>query len=313
MIRFFYRAVLAAGLFLSILSCGSNDGPTSPYTPETNDEDLKSWQEVLSEDPSYPDNVYLTAFIEWSPGVVGSSRQNGEYTDSEGRPLVQFTQDALGPPEGSGSNTSGDGSSCPLGINGWGIWQFDPGYVIKDGSGDDFITFTKTFAWGSTADGLCCELAFVEVSEDGTTWYKPAFETYDINPHPDTSNENYVYRNVSGLHGNEPSWANFRKDIQAEELTMVDGVEKWVEINGKKISRYFSSDDENLGGVRFDLSDFVLTTDSTVSWPSEGEMRYLKIIDDENILDGQDYAKDWSLGANLMAAMGINTAPAGGS
>jgi hypothetical protein len=312
-IRFFIRTILTAGLFLSLFSCGSKDGPISPYTPESEDEDQKPWQDVLSEDPSYPENVYLTQFIEWSPGVVGSSRQNGDYTDSEGRPLIKFTQDALGPPEGSGSASSGEGSTCPLGINGWGIWEFDPDYVIKDGTGDDFITFTKTFAWGSTADGLCCELAFIEVSEDGTTWYKPAVENYDTNPQPDTSNENYVYRNVSGLHGNEPSWANFRKDIQAEELKVIDSVEQWAEISGITVSRYFSVDDMYLGGVRFNLSDFVLTTNSTVSWPADGKMKYLKIIDDDNILDGQDYAKDWSLGANLMAAMGINTAPAGGS
>jgi hypothetical protein len=35
-------------------------------------------------------------------------------------------------------------------------------------------------------------------------------------------------------------------------------------------------------------------------------MRYIKIIDDPVILDGQDYDKDWCLGANLMSAMGVN-------
>lgn len=312
MTKFVYRAVLLTGLFLILISCGADNGPTTALTPDPEEED-KPWQEVLSEDPSYPGNVYLTKFIEWSPGIVGSSRQSGEYTDSEGRPLIKFTEDALGPPEGSGSGTSGEGKTCPIGINGWGIWEFDPDFVIINGESDDFITFSKTFAWGSTADGLCSELAFVEVSEDGTTWYKPAVENYDTNSQPDTSNGNYKYDNVSGLHGNEPSWANFRTDIQAEELKIVDSIKQWVEISGVTVSRYFSADDENLGGMRFDLSDFVLTTNPNTSWPSDGKMKYLKIIDSDTILDGQDYAKDWSLGANLMSAMGIHTAPAGGS
>lgn len=312
MTKIFYRTVLTAGLFLLLFSCGSEDGPVSPYSPDSDDEDQRPWQEVLSEDPSYPDNVYLTNFVEWTPGVVGASRQSSDYCDSEGRPLIELTLDALGPPEGSGSSTSGEGSTCPLGINGEGIWEFDPDYVIIDGDGDDFITFTKTFAWGSTADGLCSELAFVEVSEDGEVWYKPADEEYDSNLPTTTNNGNYVYRNVSGLHGNEPTWANFRKDIQAEELQIINSIEKWTDISGETVSRYFSANDDNLGGVRFDLETFV-TTETGVPWPAGGKMKYLKVKDSDTILDGQDYAKDWCLGANLMAAMGINTAPAEGS
>ncbi|MDC7235427.1 MAG: hypothetical protein PQJ58_19520 [Spirochaetales bacterium] len=311
--RRFIETVLTAGLFLSLLSCGSDGGPSSPYVPVPDDEE-KTWQELLADDPSYPPNVYLTEFIEWSPGLVGLSRQNPDYSDSEGRPLAELTLDALGPPEGSGAATSGNGKTCPVGINGWAVWKFDPDYVIVDGPGNDFITFTKTFAWGRAADSLCNELAFVEVSEDGTTWYEldPAKISYDTNPQPETDNDNYVYANVSGLHGNAPTWANFRTDVQAEELSDVNGTMKWIDVVGVSVSRYFSPDDDYLGGIAFDLADFISKDDSS-PWPAGGKMRYLKIIDSSDILDGQDYAKDWCLGANLMSAMGINTEPSGGS
>jgi hypothetical protein len=268
-----------------------------------------SWQELLASDPAYPDNVYLTNFIEWSPGIVGTSRQGGEYTDSEGHPLVEYTLDALGPPEGSGSGTSGEGKTCPLGVNGWGVWGFDPRFVIINGDGDDFITFAKTFAWGSKADGLCSELAHVEVSEDGVKWYSHNNEEFVENPTPDSSNGNYSYASVKNLHGNEPSWANFRTDIQAESLENLSGVDQWVPMTGVTVSRYFTASDVNLGGIGFNLDDFYHDGDP---WPSDGKMKYLKIIDDDTILDGQDYDKTWCLGANLMSALGINTEPAGG-
>jgi hypothetical protein len=35
-------------------------------------------------------------------------------------------------------------------------------------------------------------------------------------------------------------------------------------------------------------------------------MRYLRIVDDDGILDGQDYFKEWCLGTHLHAAMGVN-------
>jgi hypothetical protein len=299
------RTALFGGLFLILFSC-DNSSSLSPYAPD--DEVELSWQELLSSDSSYPDNVYLTNFVEWEPGIVGTSRQGGDYTDSEGRPLDEYTLNALGPPEGSGSGSSGDGLTCPLGINGWGVWEFDSQYVIVNGEGDDFITFTKTFAWGSTADGLCSELAHVEVSEDGETWYAPNNEAYDSNSSPSENNSDYLYDSVNNLHGNAPTWANFRTDMQAESLETLDGVKQWVEVPGVTVSRYFTATDDYLGGIAFDLEDFYNGEDQ---WPSSGKMKYLKIIDDDTILDGQDYDKSWCLGANLMSAMGINTELAG--
>jgi hypothetical protein len=160
-------------------------------------------------------------------------------------------------------------------------------------------------------NGLCSELAHVQVSGDGMTWYGipfgPGGEEYDINPDPSSNNGNYVYRSVSNLHGNEPTWANFRKDMPAEHIADTgDGIERWVEIEGVTVSRYFLPSDPYLGGSAFDLADFRLVGDAGIPWPEDGEMRYLKIIDDDTILDGQDYAKDWRLGANLSAAMAMN-------
>ena len=37
-------------------------------------------------------------------------------------------------------------------------------------------------------------------------------------------------------------------------------------------------------------------------------MRYLRIIDDDEILDGQDYLRAWGTGAHLQAALGIHVA-----
>ena len=269
--------------------------------------DSDTWQEVLASDPLYPENVYLTRFVEWGPGVDGASGRGTEYTDSEGRPVESLTGNALGPPEGGGSATGGEGLTCPVGINGWAVWEFDPDWVIIDGPGDDFITFTKTWAWGGLVDGLCSELAHVQVSEDGSLWYEHGSEVYVVNPTPGVANGAYTYAGVFRLHGNQPTWANFRRDVAAEEIADPgDGNFEWTVIDGTTISRYFQPGDPHLGGVRFNLSDFHLVGNPATPWPDGGRMRYLKIIDDDTILDGQDYAPDWSLGANLMAAMGLN-------
>lgn len=291
-------------LFGGLGGCGGESGgPAAPYVPPSGGEEPVEglWQDVLAGDDHYPVNVYLTSFVEWVPGVVGKNRR-GKYTDEDGRPLESFTAMALGPPEGSGSHTSGTGSTCPVGINGWGVWKFDESFVIVNGTGPDFTTFTKTFAWGSKADGLCCELAHVEVSEDGENWYVCTKEEYDENSDPGSANDDYVYAHVRNIHGNAPTWANFRKGIQAEVLK--NGV--WEKLPGMVVEKYFRAGDPYLGGVSFDLSDFSGKEAPHLLWPEEGRMRYLKIVDDAQILDGQDYAPDWCLGANLMAAMGLN-------
>jgi hypothetical protein len=41
-------------------------------------------------------------------------------------------------------------------------------------------------------------------------------------------------------------------------------------------------------------------------WPENGRMKYLLIQDNDIIVDGQDYDKNWCLGAHMHAAMGIN-------
>ncbi len=303
------RTGVSAVLMTLLLSACARSLPTGPYVPDGTEE--LSWEDLLASDSSYPSNVYLTRFVEWVPGTVGAARRGTEYTDAAGIPLLALTKDALGPPEGGGSLTGGEGLTCPVGINGWAVWEFDPDFVIIDGTGNDFITFTKTWAWGGQVDGLCSELAHVRVSANGSTWYQHGGENFDINPDPSISNSGYSYGNVSNLHGNVPTWANFRKDMVAEEI--VDpgtGIEEWTELSGVTVSRYFESTDLYLGGVSFDLSDFHLVGDDSTPWPVDGEMKYLMIIDDDTILDGQDYVKDWSLGANLMAAMGINVLPA---
>ena len=317
MISLYIRITVLLGLLFFFLNCKGDNYPTSPYTPDTEDtptsdsEDTSdmTWQVLLASDSNYPENVYLTEFVEWEPGLVGSARMGTEYTDDSGYPLVSLTENAFGPPEGGGPHTGGEGLTCPVGINGSATWKFNPDYVIINGEGDDFMTFTKTWAWAGAIDGLCCELAFVQVSADGVTWYEvdPSLVTYD--PGSTEDNTNYIYANVANLHGNAPTTANFRTDMPAETIQTINSEEVWAE-NGETVSKYFTPEDPYLGGVYFDLSNFVKVGDSSQSWPSDGKMRYLKIIDSDTILDGQDYSKDWCLGANLMAAMGINTEPA---
>ncbi len=256
-----------------------------------------------------PNNVYLDLCVaaDWNPGQVGENRKgwgSGTVADASGVPVQN--NEALGPPEGTGSYSSSDKYTC-IGINGSAVWRFNEDYYIFDGPGNDFVTFTSTFAWSGACDGLCCELAHVEVSEDGSVWYEHSGEDYVENPDPSADNPDYRYFSVENLHGNNPTWANHTLNKQAQEIRDVDGEFRWVDIDCTCVSRYFAPGDPYLGGVEFDLDDFTRKPDGE-TWPAGGKMRYIKLIDDDTILDGQDYLKSWCLGANLMSAMGINVA-----
>ncbi len=63
--------------------------------------------------------------------------------------------------------------------------------------------------------------------------------------------------------------------------------------------------DPYIGGVEFDLADFRSKTDDS-PWPADGRMRYIRIIDDNTILEWHDYLKELCFGANMPAAMGLN-------
>ena len=149
-------------------------------------------------------NIYLEEIVEWNPGPVGSARQN--YILAEDGVPIQNNL-ALGAPTGNGAGSRVYNSTA-VGIDGSAAWRFETGYYIYNGPGDDFITFEGSFSWGGAVDGLCNELAHVEVSADGVNWYYNSAESYDINPNPDQNNGNYQYFNVSGMHGNNPTWAN---------------------------------------------------------------------------------------------------------
>lgn len=248
-------------------------------------------------------NIYLDAVVEWHPQQAGTARKNWlDWTDENRMPIQN--NHALGPPTGTGSWSSGPYSTV-VGINGWATWRFEEGYYIFNGPGVDFITFQNNFAWGGEVDGLCNELGHVWISEDLETWYYNSAESYTVNPDPNRNNPNYSYFAVEGLHGNNPTWANYTKDIQAQEIQEVNGVYKWVNIPGVFVSKDFKPTDPYLGGNGFDLSTFLSVADGS-PFPEDGQMRYLRITDDDTILDGQDYAKAWCLGAHLNAAMGVN-------
>lgn len=241
-------------------------------------------------------NIYLGALVEWNPGMAGACRAGSWVPEN----LVPEANDnALGGPTGTGSWQSGGGSTY-IGINGSAAWKFEEGFYVFNGSGDDFRTFQSNFAWGGGINGLCCELGHVEVSEDMGTWYYNSAEEFDVNPFFTQDNSDYRYYHIKGLHGNNPTWANVNQDMDAQEI--VDG--KWTD-NGETVSKDFKPTDPYLGGNGFDLSTFRSKADNS-PWPDHGKMRYLRIVDDDTILDGQDYAKCWCLGAHLHAAMAIN-------
>jgi len=248
-------------------------------------------------------NIYLDAIVEWNPGKVGSNRENYVIVEN-GVPIKSDL--AFGGPKGNGCGSRVYDCVC-VGINGSAAFRFEEGFYIYNGRGDDFTTFEGNFAWSAELDGLCCELAHVEVSEDMITWYYNSAEEYDFNPEAKTDNGNYSYFNVKGLHGNNPTWANINDDMQAQEPQYVESFDcyKWMNVSGVYVMRDFKPTDPYLGGNSFDLSTFRSKTDDS-PWPENGKMRYVRIIDDDTILDGQDWSKSWCFGAQMHAAMGIN-------
>ena len=278
------------------------DADADADTDADADADADADTDTGTEDPTVQYNVYLGEIVaeQWNPGLAGASRANAG-DGMIGPDLVPVLNDrALGPPEGTGPYSTGPDATA-VGVGGSAVWRFEAGHYIFDGEGDDFITFQNSFAWGLEADGLCCELAHVLVSEDGQTWYENDAEEYLVHPSPGEDDDGYSFAAVSGVHGNNPTWANHTQAMQAQEL--VDGF--WQDIEGEMVPADFGPDTPHIGGNRFDLADFSAEADDA-PWPADGRMRYLKIVDDPQILDGQDWNADWCLGSQMHAAMGIH-------
>lgn len=251
----------------------------------------------------YFGNVYLGDVVEFNPEAAGAARTGTFEVGMIGPDHMPILNEyALGAPTGTGSWTSStENDGLILGINGSAVFAFEEDYYIYNGEGDDFRTWGDRFCWSGQVSGHCNELAHVQVSADGINWYYNSAETYDINPDPSSGNSAYNYYNVSGLHGNTPNWANHTKDMQAQED--VDG--RWTDIEGVVVPSDFNAWTPYLGGDAFDLSTFLALSDNS-PWPEDGRMRYIKLIDDDTILDGQSYSPAWKTGAIMQAAMGIN-------
>jgi hypothetical protein len=251
------------------------------------------------------DNVYLGSIFEWNPQKAGDSRTNWAGITDENNMPIQNNR-AIGAPTGNGVGSRVYDSTA-VGINGSAAWKFEEGYYIFNGEGNDFKTFEGSFAWSwEGVDGLCCELGHIQFSEDGENWYYNSSKSYTENPNPSAGNSDYSYFDVDGLHGNNPTWANYTKDMQAMQIEEVNGMYTWVKIPDTVVSKDFNPNDPYLGGNDFDLSDF-RSVDDDLPWPELGKMYYIRLIDDDTILDGQDYAKSWCFGAQMHAAMGLNT------
>lgn len=258
----------------------------------------------MCEAPSEPrQNLYLDRVVDWQPEPCGEARSDATdpgLIDAEGMPLRNDR--AFGPPHGTGCGHSG-ADLLVLGVGGSATFAFAPGRYIYDGPGPDFITFEGRFAWSCQCDQMVNELAHVLVSEDGSHFYYNAAERYDGNPTPGQDHTGYVHDHVGGLHGKSPTWGNPDHPVQAQ--TVVDGA--WVDLPGVWVCPDIDPADPHLGGDRFDLSTFRSVTDDA-PWPPTGRMRYVRIVDDPGILDGQDYAVAWATGAHVQAALGIHVA-----
>ncbi len=266
--------------------------------------DAAAWCAARDAEPGRPPNLWLAEVVSFDPQPAGERRTSQSDPGIFGDDHVPVQNDrAFGPPDGTGCG-AGSYDVLAVGINGSVTLAFAPGYHIYDGPGADFITFEGRFAWSCYADQMVNELAHVQVSADASRWYENADEAYDVNPDPDQDNPGYVHAHVRGLHGKSPTWANPEEILPAQEL--VDG--RWEDLPGVWVCPAIDPRDPYLGGDRFDLATFRALDDGS-RWPPDGRMRYLRLIDDDTILDGQDYAKAWSTGAHVQAALGIHVAP----
>ena len=99
-------------------------------------------------------------FVGWANSVAAFNR-GPQNISVVGSPLASFgaSSDALGTPTGTGVVSLGDGGSATLGF----------GTAIKNGTGADFAVFENGF---TSAGGVFAELGFVEVSSDGTNFFR---------------------------------------------------------------------------------------------------------------------------------------------
>jgi hypothetical protein len=141
--------------------------------------------------PLHASNFFAEEVVDFSPGAGASG--------PEALPKV------LGGPRGGGMNQGNVSDVLTLGETGSVTVGFNQKW-IEDGPGSDFIVFENPFTVGGNPDLVFGELAFVEVSTDGTNFAR--FDSLSLNPGPigpfGTLNKNLV----SGLVGTQPVLAN---------------------------------------------------------------------------------------------------------
>ncbi|HPQ42044.1 MAG TPA: hypothetical protein PLV45_16870 [bacterium] len=115
--------------------------------------------------------------------------------DSAGFGQDQFPDIVLGPPEGAGTSAGsldvlslGDGGSITL--------EFTDN-IVENGPGVDLIIFENAFYSAGNPENVFCEVAFVEVSEDGITYYR--FPN-DYNPEGTPVNNPANWSGFAGVH-----------------------------------------------------------------------------------------------------------------
>jgi len=153
--------------FMAILAIPCIDTHAGPYSPPAGTEG----SEAIHMD--------LTLFTGWAVGWT--NYQVGAETD----PTWQTPMNALGKAEGSFSNI------VSLGAGGSITMIFDP--PITDGPGPDFAVFENSI------NHTFLELAFVEVSADGTNFHR--FPSHSLTPSLVPSFGSIDARDISGLAG----------------------------------------------------------------------------------------------------------------
>jgi hypothetical protein len=90
--------------------------------------------------------------------------------DGGGYGMDRFPDIVLGPPRGGGAN---NGSTDVLSLGDGGIITLEfVNHLVVNGPGPDFIVFENPFYIGGNPLNVFAEVAFVEVSQDGETFYR---------------------------------------------------------------------------------------------------------------------------------------------
>lgn len=157
----------------------------------------------------------LTVFVINSHGVFPDRVAEFIQGDGGGYGLDRFPDIVLGPPRGAGAN---NGSTDVLSLGDGGIITLEfVHHIVVNGPGPDFIVFENPFYIAGDPLNVFAEVAFVEVSQDGETFYRFPNRYY-----PDGTPINNP-ANWSGFAGVNPVYSHPDNDIDPTDPQTAGG------------------------------------------------------------------------------------------